>query len=191
MEVINSDSQIIKTSLSSREKQILLYQAQDFIKFFGDGSPGQKDTPIRMVKAWEELLTCPEPNITVFDANGYDEMIVDKGIPFFTFCEHHVLPFHGTVKIGYIPNNKIIGLSKLARIVQYFSKRLNTQEYLTLNIANYLEERLSPKGVGVIIKAVHLCKLMRGIKSPGEMITSKLTGVFLEKQAARQEFISL
>lgn len=190
MEVINTTAQIIKSSLTNHEKQILLYQAQDFIKFFGNGSAGQKETPARMVKAWQELLTAEEPKITVFDSNGYDQMIVEKGIKYFTFCEHHFLPFFGEVKIGYIPNTKIIGLSKLARIVNYFSKALNTQEYFTKNIADYLQTKLNPKGVGVIVEGSHLCQMMRGAKSEGKMITSELIGVFRDL-AVKEEFIKL
>jgi len=150
---------------------------------------GVLETPQRAAKALSELLIAEEPKITVFDANGYDQMIIDKCIPFYTFCEHHLLPFFGTVKIGYIPNKKIIGLSKLARITEYFSKRLNTQEYFTQNIANYLQDKLEPLGVGVIVKARHLCKEMRGIKKPGEMVTSQLKGVFLQNQKVKEEFL--
>ena len=137
-------------------------------------SEGISETPQRVERFYREFFNYPEPKITVFSANGYDEMIVDKGIPYYTFCEHHILPFFGTVKIGYIPDKKIIGLSKLARIVKYFSRRLNTQEYFTKNIADYLQEKLAPKGVGVIVTGRHLCKEMRGIESRGEMITSAL-----------------
>lgn len=190
MEVKHTAAQIIKSSLTEEEKQILLSQAQCFIELFGDGSDGQKQTPQRMVKAWEELLTAKEPAITVFDSNGYDQMIVESGIKYYTFCEHHFLPFFGTVKVGYIPDKKIIGLSKLARIVNYFSKRLNTQEYFTKNIADYLQNKLNPKGVGVIVEGTHLCQVMRGAKSEGRMITSELLGVFRQLEV-REEFLKL
>ena len=191
MEAINTNTQIIKNSLTEDEKQILGFQFEDFMRFFGDGSEGQKKTPERMLKMYEELLTAVEPEITIFDSNRYDQMIVDKGIKFYTFCEHHILPFFGEVTIGYIPDKKIIGLSKLARIVDYFSKRLNTQEYFTQNIADYLTEKLNPLGVGVKVEALHLCKVMRGVKANGQMITSALKGVFLDKPAVRQEFMKL
>ena len=191
METINTDTQIVKHSLTAHEEQILGFQFEDFIKFFGDGSDGQKETPKRMLRMYGELLTATEPKITLFDNDNYDQMIVDKGIKFYTFCEHHVLPFFGEVTIGYIPNLKIIGLSKLARIVDYFSKRLNTQEFFTQNIANYLEDKLQPSGVGVKVEALHLCKVMRGIKSSGNMITSALKGVFLTEASARKEFMDL
>lgn len=190
METNFSESKIIKNSLSKEEEQILNLHATDFIKFFGNGSPGQKDTPLRMVKVWKELLTAEPPSITVFESNGYDQMIIDKDIPYFTFCEHHVIPFFGTVKIGYLANTKIIGLSKLARIVDYYSKRLNTQEYFTMNIANWLNTNLQPLGVGVVVKGRHLCKEMRGVKSSGEMITSCLLGNFKNIEV-REEFMKL
>lgn len=187
---LNPDTQIIKSSLSEHEKQILLYQAQDFIKFFGDGSEGQKETPQRMVKAWGELLTADEPKITVFDANGYDQMITLSNIKYYTFCEHHFLPFFGSVKVGYIPDKKIIGLSKLPRIVNYFSKRLNTQEYFTKNIADYIQKHLEPLGIGVIVEGLHLCQAMRGAKSEGIMKTSELLGNF-RNPGVREEFMKL
>ncbi len=152
---------------------------------------GLKDTPKRVVKAWIELTTPPEFNPTVFDANGYDQMIIENGINYYTFCEHHMLPFFGTASIGYIPNDTIIGISKLSRCVEYFSKRLNTQEYLTNNISDYLWDRLNPRGVGVIVRGRHLCQEMRGVKKRGEMITSSLKGVMLEKGVARKEFLEL
>jgi len=187
---INTDAQVIKDSLADHEKQTLKFQFRDFIKFFGDGSAGQKETPERILKMYEELLTAKEPAITLFDAENYDQMIVDKGIKFYTFCEHHILPFFGEVTIGYIPDKKIIGLSKLARIVDYFSKRLNTQEYFTQNIADYLTEKLNPLGVGVKVDGLHLCKVMRGAKANGTMITSSLKGVFRDK-GVREEFFTI
>jgi GTP cyclohydrolase I len=101
------------------------------------------------------------------------------------------LPFFGTVHIGYIPNGTIVGLSKLARTVEYYSKRLNTQEYLTNNIAEFLNTKLKPRGIGVIITGRHLCQEMRGIKKRGEMITSALKGIFLEEPKVKQEFFNL
>ena len=152
---------------------------------------GLKDTPKRVAKSWSELLTPPEFLPTVFESNGYDQMIVEKDIKFYTFCEHHLLPFFGTVSIGYIPNNKIIGLSKLPRAVDYYSKRLNTQEYFTDNIADFLFDILDPLGLGVIVYGRHLCQEMRGIKTRGEMITSSLRGVFLKELHVKEEFFNL
>jgi GTP cyclohydrolase I len=152
---------------------------------------GLVDTPKRVAKAWIELTTKPEFNPTVFNANGYDQMIIEKDIKYYTFCEHHLLPFFGKAHIGYIPDGKIIGLSKLSRCVEYFSKGLNTQEYLTQNIANYLEEKLNANGVAVLLSGRHLCKEMRGVKKQGEMITSVVHGFFKDDQKARDEFLSL
>ncbi len=152
---------------------------------------GLIDTPKRVVKAWKELTTPPDFNPTVFDANGYDQMILEKGITFYTFCEHHMIPFFGTVDIGYIPDKKIIGISKLPRTVEYFSKMLNTQEYFTNNIAEYLNEKLKPKGIGVVVKGRHLCQEMRGVKKKGQMITSCLKGQMLNNPIAREEFLDL
>ena len=151
---------------------------------------GLIDTPKRVVKAWLELTTPPDFNPTTFDSKGYNQMILEKGITFYTFCEHHMLPFFGTVDIGYIPKDTIIGISKLPRTVEYYSKQLNTQEYFTDNIANYLWNKLNPAGVGVIVRGRHLCQEMRGIKKRGEMTTSCLKGVFM-KGNARQEFLDL
>lgn len=153
---------------------------------------GLIDTPKRMAKLYEELIGEREfPRLTFFSSNGYDQMIVDEGIPYHSLCEHHVLPFFGKVTIGYIPDKKIIGLSKLARIVEYYSRRLNTQEYFTQAIADLLQKELNPIGLGVIVSGTHLCKEMRGAKSRGIMITSALKGRFLENNLVREEFLSL
>lgn len=152
---------------------------------------GLVDTPLRAAKAILELVTPTDFNFTTFDAAGYDQMIVDRDLEFFSLCEHHMIPFFGTCTIGYIPDKRIVGLSKLGRTLEYFSHRLNTQEYMAQNIADYLQENLKPKGLGVIIKARHLCKEMRGLKKRGEMITSCLKGCFLTNDACREEFMKL
>ena len=152
---------------------------------------GLVNTPKRTSLAWEEFLTPPTFNPTVFSANGYDQMIIETGIQYYTFCEHHLIPFFGKAVVGYIPDEKIIGISKLPRTVEYFSKRLNTQEYFTENIADFLMEKLNPKGLGVVVRGRHLCQEMRGIKKRGEMITSSLKGVMLTDNTARKEFLNL
>ena len=166
---------------------------KEFLDILGEDSNrnGLRDTPKRVARAWIELTTPPEFSLTTFDSNGYDEMTISKNIQYYTFCEHHLLPFFGTVHIGYIPNGTIVGLSKLARTVEYYSKRLNTQEYLTNNIAEFLNIKLKPRGIGVIITGRHLCQEMRGIKKRGEMITSALKGIFLEEPKVKQEFFNL
>ena len=137
------------------------------------------------------MTTVEDFNPTVFNANGYDQMIVEKDITYYTLCEHHLIPFFGTVSIGYIPDRKIIGISKLPRTIEYYSKKLNTQEYFTENIANFLDSILKPKGVAVIVKGRHLCQEMRGIKKRGDMITSSLKGIFLTESNVKEEFIQL
>ena len=152
---------------------------------------GLANTPKRASKAWEEFLTPPPFKPTTFSANGYDQMIIESNIQYHTFCEHHLIPFFGRATIGYIPDKKIIGISKLPRTVEYFSKRLNTQEYFTESIAEFLMEKLQPKGLGVVIRGRHLCQEMRGIKKRGEMITSSLKGVMLTENTVRKEFLNL
>jgi GTP cyclohydrolase I len=153
---------------------------------------GLLDTPKRVAKMYKELLTPPEFNFTTFDADGYDQMIIEKGIEFFSLCEHHMVPFFGVVHIGYIPGKKIVGLSKLARTVEYFARRLQVQERMTQQIADFLQMKLKPRGVGVVIQARHLCQEMRGVKKRELVtITSALKGVMLKNQKAREEFIQL
>ena len=167
---------------------------EEFLEIIGEKTyrKGIKDTPARSAKAWIELLIQKEEfNPTTFDSNGYDQMIVEQGLKYYTFCEHHLLPFFGEVTIGYIPNETIIGLSKLPRTVDYFSKNLNTQEYLTDNIANFLYDKLKPKGLGVVVTGRHLCQEMRGIKTRGKMITSSLKGIFQDDLNVKKEFLDL
>jgi len=179
METERTESQIMENSIKE-----LLSKYDDVER------EGLKDTPKRILKAWDELLVSEEPKLAAFDSKGYSQMITESGIDYYTFCEHHFLPFFGEVKISYIPNKKIIGLSKLSRIAEHFSKRLNTQEYFTENIANYIEEKLSPLGVGVYVTGRHLCKEMRGVKKKGVMTTTALRGVFHD-QATREEFLNV
>lgn len=152
---------------------------------------GLIDTPKRVAKSWIEMTTRPEFNLTTFDSKGYDEMIISKDIEYHTFCEHHLIPFFGKTHIGYIPDNKIVGLSKLARTVEYFARGLNTQEYLTDNIADYLQDCLKPKGIGVIVTGRHLCQEMRGIRKKGSMVTSCLKGYFRDDLNVKKEFLTL
>jgi GTP cyclohydrolase I len=142
----------------------------------------------RIYEGYKEFLSKQKPKLTFFEANGYDQMIIEKNISFYSLCEHHALPFFGNIAVGYIPNKKIIGLSKLSRICDFYACNLTTQEYLTQDICNYINDNLSPKGLGIYIKARHLCKEMRGIKKNGEMITIALKGIFFEKEV-REEFL--
>ncbi len=157
---------------------------------------GLKETPERVANMYEEILggyfQDVKEHIKLFTAS-YDEMIIVKDIPFFSLCEHHMLPFFGKVHIAYIPNkNKVTGLSKLARIVDVYAKRLQLQERLTEQIADAIVENLNPKGVLVIVEAEHLCMVMRGVKKKGsKTITSALRGIFKKNYATRMEALSL
>ncbi len=152
--------------------------------------PGLKDTPRRVIKFYEEFLKYPEPSMTQFDGAACDEMVMQHDIPFYSLCEHHLLPFFGTATIGYIPSGKILGLSKLARVVRHYAQRLQTQEYLTNNIAEYLKIKLEPKGIGVILRASHLCMLMRGVEATGSYTTTQhFDGSLKTDMKARNEFL--
>lgn len=152
---------------------------------------GLRDTPRRYIKFLEEFLDPPEVNYTTFDAEGMDQMVIVKEIPFYSLCEHHIAPFFGTGKIAYIPKNRIIGISKLARCLETYSRRLQNQERITNQVADRLMEELDPLGVGVILEATHLCMAMRGVRKPGAITkTSSLRGVFLDPEV-RSEFMGL
>jgi len=159
---------------------------------------GLKETPLRVAKAWGEWLSGynqkPEDVLKVFEdgAEEYDEFVMVRNIPFYSHCEHHMAPFFGTATVSYIPNEKIVGLSKLARLVDIYAKRLQVQERLTKQIANAIEEHLAPKGVAVVIKARHFCMESRGVHKQGEeTVTSALRGVIKKDPAARMEFFQL
>lgn len=160
---------------------------------------GLKETPARVIKMWKEIYKgydiSQKPKVTVFNNNGdgikYDQMIVDTGY-FYSTCEHHMIPFFGSYYFAYIPNKKVLGLSKVARIVDYFSAKLQIQERLGKEIVDELEKELKPKAIGLVLKARHLCKEMRGVrKIEGEMITSDLRGLFRTEPETRAEFMSL
>ena len=155
--------------------------------------PGLRETPRRMAAAYEELLT-PRPfRPTTFpNEEGYDELVLIRSIPFHSLCMHHLLPFHGLAHIGYLPGDRIMGLSKFARVVELFARDLQVQERLTVQIADWLQERLAPKGVGVVLEAEHLCMALRGVRKPGSRtITSALRGAVRDDARTRQEFLSL
>ncbi len=153
---------------------------------------GLQDTPKRYAKFLEEFLEEKPFDCTTFDSEGYDEMVVQSTIPFFSICEHHLVPFFGHATIAYIPNDKIVGLSKLARTLTYFSHRLQNQERITRQVADFLDEKLQPKGVGVILTARHLCMEMRGVEKPGtQSTTSYLKGAFRTHPSTRAEFLNI
>jgi len=158
---------------------------------------GLKATPDRVARAMRELTSGygvrPEDVIAgaVFDQD-YDEMVVVKDIKFYSLCEHHMLPFFGQCHIGYLPKGKVVGLSKIPRLVEVFSHRLQIQEQLTREIAEALDGALSPRGVGVVVEARHLCMEMRGVETPGgRMITSCMLGTFRRDPRTRAEFLDL
>lgn len=159
---------------------------------------GLIETPARVAKAWKHWCSGYGEDVgkllkTFEDgADGCDEMVVVKDIPFYTHCEHHMAPFFGTATVAYIPDGKIVGLSKLSRVVNAFARRLQVQERLTNQIADAIQEHLQPKGVGVVIRARHLCMESRGIQQQGHhTITSALRGVMRESALARSEFLDL
>lgn len=156
------------------------------------GRDGLRDTPKRYAKFLREFLS-PDPfEFTTFEGEGYDEMIVQKEIPFYSLCEHHLAPFFGTAAVGYIPNGKIVGLSKLARTVEHYARRLQNQERITMQIADRLQAELEPRGVAVVLKAEHLCMAMRGVRKPNvPTTTSRLTGLFKTDLETRSEFLQL
>jgi GTP cyclohydrolase I len=154
---------------------------------------GLRDTPRRVAHAYAELLT-PEPfEATTFpNDEGYDELVVARSIPFTSVCEHHLLPFSGIAHIGYLPEERLLGLSKLARVVTYFSQRLQLQERLTSQIAAWLSTQLRPKGVGVVLDAEHSCMSLRGVKAHGaRTVTSALEGIVRDDERTRTEFLAL
>ncbi|MFD0854485.1 GTP cyclohydrolase I [Actinomadura adrarensis] len=150
-------------------------------------------TPARMVAALRELLS-PRPfELTTFpNEEGYEEILVQDGIPFHSLCEHHGLPFIGHALVGYLPSKRIVGLSKLARVVESFACRAQVQERLTKQIAAYLHEHLEPYGVGVVMRAEHLCMTLRGAQAPGTItLTTSLTGALRDDERTRQEFFTI
>ena len=154
---------------------------------------GLRETPRRMAAAYLELLT-PEPfSLTTFpNDEGYDELVVVRDIPFESLCMHHMLPFHGVAHVAYLPAERIVGLSKLARVVELFARDIQLQERLTTQIAGCLQARLQPKGVGVVIEAKHLCMSLRGVQKHGaKTVTSTLYGLVRDDPRTRGEFLSL
>jgi GTP cyclohydrolase I len=151
------------------------------------------ETPRRMVSAYMELLTPQQFEPTTFpNDGGYDELVVARSIPFHSLCEHHMLPFVGVAHVGYLPGARIIGLSKLARVVEMFARSPQVQERLTTQIANWLQDQLNPKGVGVVLEAEHLCMSLRGVQKQGATtITSALHGSVRDDPRTRQEFLAL
>ena len=150
-------------------------------------------TPGRVARAYTELLSPREFGLTTFpNDEGYDELVVARDIPFTSLCEHHLLPFTGTASVGYLPGNRILGLSKLARVVEMFSRRAQVQERMTTQIASWLDQHLHPRGVGVMLRAEHTCMTVRGVQARGSStVTSALLGVVRDDPRTRQEFLTI
>ena len=159
---------------------------------------GLLETPKRVAKAYKELFagyeTDPRDYLqrTFEEVAGYDELVILKDIPVVSFCEHHMLPFIGRAHVGYLPSNRVVGISKLARVVHGFARRLQIQEKLTAEIADAIQDILKPRGVGVVLVSEHSCMTMRGVNTPGSRLTtSSLLGVVRDDPRTRQEFLEL
>ena len=191
-----SETVITPSSLDTASTQDLY---RELIKRVGENPnrDGLRDTPKRMEKSMAFLTRGYEQTVTevlhnaLFDVD-YDEMVIVKDIEFFSLCEHHLLPFFGKAHVAYIPNGKVIGLSKTARLVDVFARRLQVQERLTREVADAIDEAINPQGVAVILEAQHLCMMMRGVeKQHSSTVTSAMLGVFKTQLQTRNEFLSL
>jgi GTP cyclohydrolase I len=157
---------------------------------------GLLDTPRRIADSYREIFAGlsidPKEYLAVGFEEGHEEMVIIRDIPFYSLCEHHFLPFHGVAHVGYIPEGRVVGISKLARVVEAFAKRPQLQERLTTQIAECIGEALAPDGVAVVIEAEHTCMTMRGVKKPGSrVVTSAMRGRFRRREVTRAEFLSL
>ena len=191
----------LKRNKSTKPSQDEAIEAvKTLIRWAGDNPQreGLSETPKRVIKSYKDFFSGYELDPREIlskkfkEVDGYDEMIILKNIRLESHCEHHMVPFIGNAHVGYLPKKKVVGLSKLARLVEVFAKRLQIQEKLTAQIANAIDEVLQPKGVGVIIEASHLCVSTRGIHKPeSKMVTSRMLGSFRNDQATRKEFLDL
>jgi len=189
MENVNTDPQVAE------------HQIRELLKYIGEDveREGLQETPKRILKSWTEFFLGydqdPDEILSkqFSESEGYDEMVVLRNIEYFSYCEHHMVPIVGVVHIGYIPNGKVVGISKLARVVDVFSRRLQIQERMTMQISDAIERNLEPLGVAVIVVGKHFCMSSRGVeKQKTEMVTSRLTGTFRDdKNNSRAEFFSL
>jgi GTP cyclohydrolase I len=194
-----SEIQIEPVSVATDRRPVDLDAAEraagELLRALGYDTFGEslQETPRRVAAAFAELLT-PEPFIvTTFpNDNDYDELVVVRDVPFHSLCEHHLLPFKGVAHVAYLPGARIVGLSKLARVVDHFARDLQVQERLTQQIAGWLTDTLQPRGVGVVLEAEHFCMTLRGVQKPGSLtVTSALKGTLREDARTRQEFLDL
>jgi GTP cyclohydrolase I len=173
---------------------------RDVFRWIGEDPDrdGLRETPSRLVRAYQEYFAGyrqdPEQILrkTFEETDGYDEMVVLRGIPFDSHCEHHVAPIIGKAWVAYVPDRRVVGISKLARVVEAYARRLQIQERLTAQIANAIDQVLKPQGVGVVIKATHHCMSSRGVHVHGtDLVTSRMLGCFRDNPMSRQEFLSM
>lgn len=191
-EVQRSDERPGRAEVEAAFRTILRWTGDD------PGREGLIETPARAVRAMEEFFSGYRQNPaeilqkTFEEVEGYDEMVVLRGVRFHSHCEHHIAPIAGKAWVAYVPSGRVVGISKLARVVEAFSKRLQTQEKLTAQIANTIDAALKPRGVGVIVKASHHCMITRGVqKHDTDLVTSRLLGCFRSDPSLRQEFLRL
>jgi GTP cyclohydrolase I len=189
---MNSDKKPTRAEVEAAVRTILRWTGDDPTR------DGLLDTPARVVRAYEEYFrgynSDPKAILqkTFEEIEGYDEMITLRGIRFESHCEHHMAPIIGRAWVAYIPNGRVVGISKLARIVEVYAKRLQIQEKMTAQIANAIDKVLQPQGVGVVLKAEHFCMTARGIMKPGtDLVTSRMLGCFRDSAITRQEFMSI
>ncbi len=189
-----------KESPSRPPREEVEAAVRTLIRWAGDdpNREGLLGTPSRVVRSYEEFFRGYDEDPvdllqrTFEETEGYDEMVVLRDIPFFSHCEHHIVPIVGKAHIGYLPSARVIGISKLARVVETFARRLQIQEKLTAQIANTLNDVLQPKGVAVVIEATHQCMTTRGVEKPGvSMVTSRMLGDFRDDAMTRREFLSI
>ena len=187
LRVVHGRQQVNLPAAERAVRDLLLALGRD------PSSPHLTDTPRRVAESFTEMLTPREFDLTTFpNDENYDELVLARSIPVQSLCEHHMLPFTGVAHVGYRPGERILGLSKLARVVELFARDFQVQERLTVQVANWLQEHLAPKGVGVVIEAEHMCMSLRGVQARGSRtITSSVQGVLREDPASRQEFFML
>jgi GTP cyclohydrolase I len=197
--VTKPTEELLLNEPKSPDVPTIAYHVREIIKLLGEdpNREGLRKTPERFEKAFKFFASGYHQNIEHL-LNGatfsvaYDEMVIVKDIEFFSLCEHHLLPFFGKAHVAYLPDKRVLGLSKIARLVNMFARRLQIQERLTSQIAQALEEKIAPQGVGVIIEARHLCMQMRGVeKQCGQAVTSAMLGAFRHNKQTRDEFLSL
>jgi GTP cyclohydrolase IA len=198
-ELTKPTEEILLHEGNRRDAKTIACHVEEIIRIIGEdpNREGLRKTPERYEKALRFLTSGYHQNVDHL-LNGatfsvaYDEMVLVKDIEFFSLCEHHLLPFFGKAHVAYLPSQKVIGLSKVARLVNMFARRLQIQERMTSQIAKAIEEKIAPQGVGVIIEARHLCMQMRGVeKQHGQAVTSAMLGEFRNNQQTRDEFLSL